>query len=64
MIISMEQEEEQPRPKRFCCGSIKRLKEKCLRFHNNDELKCAEFIRGHRECAEHKRWFEGRAKMA
>lgn len=31
--------------KRFCCGAAKRLKEKCLRFHQ-DESKCIDFILG------------------
>lgn len=47
-------------PKKLCCGAIKRLKEKCLRFHNSDENKCAEFIKGHEECKVAKRTFEVR----
>lgn len=31
--------------KRFCCGAAKRLKDKCLRFHQ-DESKCIDFILG------------------
>lgn len=36
--------EMQPK-KRFCCGAAKRLKEKCLRFHQSED-KCIEFIKG------------------
>ena len=31
--------------KRFCCGAAKRLKDKCLRFHQDEEM-CVEFIKG------------------
>ena len=38
------------KPKKYCCGAVKRLKEKCLKFHENDEAKCSEFIQAHEEC--------------
>jgi hypothetical protein len=31
--------------KRFCCGAAKRLKDKCLRFHQNEDM-CLDFIQG------------------
>lgn len=36
MNIALDQGEHQSKPKRFCCGAIKRLKDKCLRFHDNN----------------------------
>jgi uncharacterized protein involved in tellurium resistance len=44
--------------KKFCCGAIMRLKEKCLRFHNNDVEKCQPYIEGHEECKIVKREYE------
>jgi hypothetical protein len=48
--------------KRYCCGAAKRLKDKCLRFHQNEE-KCREVIQGHMECVAVKRRFEGREQQ-
>ena len=48
--------------KRYCCGAAKRLKDKCLRFHQ-DEEKCREVIQGHVECVAVKRRFEGREQQ-
>jgi hypothetical protein len=51
-----------PERKRFCCGAIKRLKEKCLRFHDNNEELCSEFIKGHQECKVVKQAYEAKWK--
>lgn len=61
--MEIQNEQVPPVKKRFCCGAAKRLKEKCLRFHQ-DESKCIDFILGsclvilgHQECVAHKRKF-------